>query len=333
MTLNISFIGGGAWGTTLAQVISDNGHNPLVYDIRDSAVLMINRHLHPFFDTVLPLNVKATTNLEELLDFSDTIVMGVPSKAVRDVLRTIAVHLQKPVFLINVAKGIEPGTAKRTSEIAAEEIPSHLLKGFVALTGPSHAEEVILRKLTLLVAASDSEDDAMMVQHLFANDLYLRVYTSTDLIGSEVAGAVKNAIAVISGACTGLGLGENARAAVITRGIVEIVRVVVRMGGRRETAFGLAGVGDLVVTASSENSRNFRAGRRIGMGDSVDDIYAQEQQTIEGFRTIEAVHDFSIRTGIELPMINIAFDILKGKINAADAVGKLLSRDLKSEDF
>ncbi|MCF7932415.1 MAG: NAD(P)-dependent glycerol-3-phosphate dehydrogenase [Acholeplasmataceae bacterium] len=331
--MNVSFIGGGAWGTTLAQVISDNGHLPLVYDVRAESVDMINRHLHPFFDTVLPDQVKATSDLKTCLAFSDVIVLGVPSKAIRGVFQTIASLLETPKLFVNVAKGIEPGTSKRSSEIAYDEIPSHLLKGFVQLTGPSHAEEVILRKLTLLVAASDSLEDATMIQHLFANDSYLRVYTSTDLIGSEVAGAIKNAIAVISGACTGLGLGENARAAVITRGIVEIVRVVVQMGGRRETAFGLAGIGDLVVTASSEHSRNFRAGRKIGLGIPIDQVYAQEKQTIEGFRAIEAVHDFSIKTGIELPMINIAFKILKGEISAEDAVRKLLGRDLKSEDF
>lgn len=331
--MNIAFIGGGAWGTTLAQVVSDNGYDPLIHDIRAEAVDAINSHRHPFFGTVLPDNVRATTDLSELLRFSDIIVLSVPSKAVRAVLRGVRPHLQRPIAVINVAKGIEPGTSKTTSEIVKEEIPGDYLDGFVALTGPSHAEEVILRKLTLLVSASENEALAIKVQHMFANDTYLRVYTSTDLIGSEIAGAAKNAIAVISGACTGLGLGENARAAVITRGIVEIVRVVTALGGRRETAFGLAGVGDLVVTASSEHSRNFRAGRNIGLGQSVEEIYAGEAQTIEGFRAIEALHQVSLERHIDLPMINIAYRILKGETSVSDAVPNLLSRDLKSEDF
>jgi glycerol-3-phosphate dehydrogenase (NAD(P)+) len=148
-----------------------------------------------------------------------------------------------------------------------------------------------------------------------------------------VGGAVKNAIAVISGACTGLGLGENARAAVITRGIVEIVRVVEMMGGKKDTAFGLTGIGDLIVTASSENSRNFKAGKKIGLGMSLDEVYQSEAQTIEGIRTIEAMHHLSVKNGIELPMINVAYDIIYNKLSAEEGLQKLLSRDLKSEDF
>jgi glycerol-3-phosphate dehydrogenase (NAD(P)+) len=192
---------------------------------------------------------------------------------------------------------------------------------------------MILRKLTLLVSSSKDEDLAKEVQLIFSNEKYLRVYTSNDLVGCEVGGAVKNAIAVISGTCTGLGLGENARAAVITRGIVEIVRVVEMMGGKKETAFGLTGIGDLIVTASSENSRNFTAGKKIGQKVPIDEIYQSEKQTIEGIRTIEAMHNLSIREGVELPMINVAYDIIFNKMSVEEGLQKLLSRDLKSEDF
>jgi glycerol-3-phosphate dehydrogenase (NAD(P)+) len=219
------------------------------------------------------------------------------------------------------------------SEIVSDEINPKYLKGFVALTGPSHAEEVILRKLTLLVAASNSLDHAKLVQSIFSNESYLRIYTSTDLIGAEVGGAVKNAIAVVSGACTGLGLGENARAALISRGILEIVRVVEFMGGKKETAFGLTGIGDLIVTASSENSRNFQAGKKIGLGIPIDQIYLEQKQTIEGIRTIEALEQLSKQNGLELPLIHVAYEIISGKLLVTDAVSKLLSRDLKSEDF
>ena len=220
----------------------------------------INQLTHPFFDTVLPNLIKATDDLDHAIAFSEIILLSLPSKVIRTVLRDINSKLSKPMFFINVSKGIELDTLKRVSEIVSDEINPKYLKGFVALTGPSHAEEVILRKLTLLVAASNSLDHAKLVQSIFSNESYLRIYTSTDLIGAEVGGAVKNAIAVVSGACTGLGLGENARAALISRGILEIVRVVEFMGGKKETAFGLTGIGDLIVTASSENSRNFQAG-------------------------------------------------------------------------
>lgn len=331
--MKLGIIGGGAWGTTLGQTLIDNGNEVLIYDLNPLAVEKINQHRHPFFDTTLPLAEKATQDLKEVIRFADYFILSVPTKVVRSVLKSMNALLDKPVVFINVSKGIEPDTLKRVSEIVEEEISSDHLKGFVVLTGPSHAEEVILRKLTLLVSSSKDLKLAQEIQNIFSNDQYIRVYTSNDLIGCEVGGAVKNAIAVISGACTGLGLGENARAAVITRGIIEIVRVVETMGGNRETAFGLTGIGDLIVTASSENSRNFTAGKKIGMGIPIDQIYREQKQTIEGIRTIEAMHHLSEVYHIELPMINVAYRIITNQINVADAIQILLSRDLKSEDF
>ncbi len=331
MKLNI--LGGGAWGTTLAQVLVDNGHDVLIYDVNPKAVETINQHHHPFFGNELSDKIVATNHIQEVIDFAHTFVLSVPTKFVRSLLQSINPLLKQPSVFVNVSKGIEPDTLKRISEVVEEEISPDHLKGFVVLTGPSHAEEVILRKLTLLVSSSKDEALAKEIQYIFANDKYLRIYTSADLIGSEVGGAVKNAIAVISGACTGLGLGENARAAVITRGIVEIVRVVEIMGGKMETAFGLTGIGDLIVTASSENSRNFKAGRKIGLGMSLDEVYQTEAQTIEGIRTIEAMHHLSLEHGVELPMINTAYEIIFNGLPVAEGVQRLLSRDLKSEDF
>jgi glycerol-3-phosphate dehydrogenase (NAD(P)+) len=331
--MKLSIIGGGAWGTTLAQVLIDNGHQVMIYDINNENVDKINHKKHPFFDTKLPDQILATTDLDQVIQFSNYYILSVPTKVMRDVLITLNQKIVQPSVFINVSKGIEPVTLKRVSEIVLEEIETSKYKGFVALTGPSHAEEVILRHLTLLVAASTDEKLAKKIQKTFSNDTYLREIGSNDLIGSEVGGAVKNAIAVISGACTGLGLGENARAAVITRGIVEIVRVVELMGGKKETAFGLTGIGDLIVTASSEHSRNFTAGKKIGLGISLDEIYKEQKQTIEGIRTIEAMHGLSIKYNVELPMINTAFDIIYNQLPVEKGLQKLLSRDLKSEDF
>ncbi len=331
--MKFSIIGGGAWGTTLGQVLIDNGHDVLIYDILESHVTKINLHQHPFFDTTLPEKLEATSSFNEVMAFSNTYLLSVPTKVIRQVLKQMNDKILEPSIFINVSKGIEPGTSKRVSEIVSEEIDPKNNKGFVVLTGPSHAEEVILRKLTLLVTGSTDHELAVLMQHIFSNDQYLRVYTSNDLIGCEVGGAVKNAIAVISGACAGLGLGENARAAVITRGIVEIVRVTEVMGGKKETAFGLTGVGDLIVTASSENSRNFTAGKKLGQGFSLEQIYKEQKQTIEGIRTIEAMHDLAEKYDIELPMIQIAYQIINNQISMDKAVTLLLSRDLKSEDF
>ena len=332
--MKVGIIGGGAWGTTLAQVLKDNNYDLLIYEINEKYVNTINNdHVHPIFKNQLDESIKATSNLEEVINFANIYLLAVPTKAMRQVLKDMNKYITKKSTFINVSKGIEPETLKRVSEIVKDEIDHENINGFVALTGPSHAEEVIERQVTLLVSASEDEELALFVQEMFSNQKYLRVYTSTDLIGSEVGGAVKNAIAVISGATTGLGLGENARAAVITRGILEVVKVVEIMGGKKETAFGLTGIGDLIVTASSENSRNFQGGKKIGQGMTQAEIYEGSTQTIEGFRTIYALQNLSEKYNIELPLINVAYKILEGKITVTDAIEILLKRNLKAEDF
>lgn len=332
--MNITVIGGGSWGTTLAQVLTDNGHTCLIYDINASFVDAINNtHIHPFFtDVVLPESISATLDLEKAVNFSDYLLLAVPTKVMREVvLRGINKLLTSPKVFINVSKGIEPGTLKRISEIVEEEIDPKYLKGFVVLTGPSHAEEVILRKLTVLVSASKNHELAKEVQLLFSNDKYLRVYTSNDLIGCELGGAIKNAIAVVSGISTGIGLGENARAALISRGVLEIVAIVGALGGKKETAFGLTGIGDLIVTASSENSRNFRAGKKIGLGENVLDVVNNSTQTVEGVRTIVAANQIAEQYNLTLPIIQTAYQVLFNGLEAKEAVYKLLSRALKME--
>ncbi|MDE6656271.1 MAG: NAD(P)-binding domain-containing protein, partial [Anaeroplasmataceae bacterium] len=225
--MKISCIGGGAWGTTLAQVLSDNHHEVLVRDINPVFVDKINtEHTHPFFDTTIPHNIKATLSLEEAVEFSDIILLSVPTKVTRTVLKEINALLKAPALFINVSKGIEPETSYCVSQIVEEEITKEHFKGYVNLSGPSHAEELILRKLTALVAASKVEEDAKFVQDLFSNARYLRVYTSSDVIGVETSGAIKNAIAIVSGVACGMGLGENARAFLISRGVREIVLIV-----------------------------------------------------------------------------------------------------------
>lgn len=332
--MKVSVIGGGAWGTTLAQVLNDNNYDCLIYEINDSYVNDINNnHVHPIFKNELNENIKATNNLEEVIKYSNVYLLAVPTKAARIVLKEMNKHIKEKSLFINVSKGIEPETLKRVSELVYDEINNKNIEGFVCLTGPSHAEEVINRQVTLLVSASENKELAEKVQYMFANHEYMRVYTSSDLIGAEIGGAVKNAIAVISGATTGLGLGENARAAVITRGIIEVVKVVKLMGGKENTAYGLTGIGDLIVTASSENSRNFNGGKKLGQGLTIDEIYADSTQTIEGFRTIYALHNLSVKHNVELPMINVAYSILEGKMTVEEGLNCLLKRGLKAESI
>ncbi len=328
--MKISIIGGGSWGSTLAQVLTDNGHETLIYDINKNTVKLINEGKHPFFD--LPLkDIKATNSLEDVINFSNHILLAVPTKFMRDSLKEINTLANNKLYFINVSKGIEPGSLKRVSEIVEDEINKKYLGAYAVLTGPSHAEEVILRKLTVLTVASDTDWFAQTVQNLFSNREYLRVYTSNDLIGCEVGGSIKNAIAIISGVLSGYGLGENARAALITRGILEIVRVVVLLGGKRETAFGLTGIGDLIVTASSFNSRNFNAGLKIGKGIPVEQVLEESKMVVEGIRAIEAAKDLCVKSGVELPIIEAAYDVIFKGVSVEEGINNLLNRELKAE--
>lgn len=331
--MKVSVIGGGSWGSTLANLLSDNGHKTLIYDRNPLSVENINKyHLHPFFaNTYLNEDVLATSSLDEALAYADYYLIAVPSGAIREIFKTINAKINSKKFFINVAKGIEPETLKTVSEIFVEEVDKKKTMGFVTLSGPSHAEEVILRKLTLLVAASNELDDAIVVQNMFSNSTYIRVYTSTDLKGVEVGGSIKNAIALISGVLTGLGLGENARAALISRGIYEIVKITEAMGGKKDTVFGLSGIGDLIVTASSTNSRNFNAGVKIGQGATLEEALSSSKMVVEGARVITSGHQIAKKYNLDLPIIETAYLVLYRGVSAKDGISNLMNRQLKSE--
>ncbi len=329
--MKIGIIGGGSWGTTLAQALTDNNNEVLIRDINEAFVEKINKtHLHPFFDKKIPESIKATVDLNEIVEFSDTLVLCVPTKFMRGVLKDLYNVSKNKKTLINVSKGIEPDTSYLVSQIVSQEMKDKL-QDYIVLSGPSHAEEMIDRKFTCLVSASTNFEAAKRVQLIFSNDKYLRVYTSKDVIGVEAGGAIKNAIAVISGVATGIGLGENARAALITRGIRETIKIVEILGGKTETAYGLSGIGDLIVTASSMNSRNFQAGLRIGKGEDYKHVLETSAQTVEGIRTIEAAHIIGKNYNVELPLIDLAYKVLFEGVNIKDAMVLLLGRDLKQE--
>lgn len=330
--MNISIIGGGAWGTTLAQVLADNKNNVLIRDINLDFVNKINVwHFHPSFAVSIPESIKATSSLEEAVNYSDIIVLCVPTKVIRSVISQIDKLANSQKLYINVSKGIEPETGDLVSDIVKEVTSPNKIKGFVVLSGPSHAEELIFRKFTTLVSASTNKELAEMIQELFANN-YLRVYTSTDVRGVEVGGAVKNAIAVVSGIASGLGLGENARAALICRGMKELVQIIETLGGKKETAYGLSGLGDLIVTASSMNSRNFKTGLKIGQGQSVVEAVNSSSQTVEGIRTINACYQIAKKYNLDLPIINTSYELVNNKIDLNGGVSMLLNRKLKPEN-
>lgn len=330
--MKVGFIGGGSWGSTLANLLSDNGHETLIYDINQETVKLINeKHTHPFFDCIINNDVVATTNLADVVNFSDILVIGVPTKVIRNVMEEVKGLITSPKLFINVSKGIEPKTLLTVSGIADEIFTKNEMKGFVTLSGPSHAEEVIKRKLTLLVAASKNIKDAELVQKLFSNKTYMRVYASTDIIGVEVSGSVKNAIALVSGVCTGLGLGENARAALIDRGALEIIRIVSVLGGEKETVYGLAGIGDLIVTASSMNSRNFQAGLKIGQGEDVEEVVNNSKMVVEGVRVLQSAHEIAIKHNLYLPIIETAYKVIFEKLDINEAIETIITAQLKKE--
>ena len=333
--MNITIFGSGTWGTALGQVLTDNGHDVLLYGISQEQVDDINHHHRNSFyfgqEVILNEHIKATTNINEAIDFSNLFVISVPTAAMRSLLTQIDKNLNKKALFINTAKGFDTEKVMRISEVIRESISPKNLKGVVSLIGPSHAEEVVIRMLTIITATSQSEEDATLVQQLFAND-YLRVYTQTDEVGAELGVAYKNAIAIASGALAGLGYGDNARAALITRGLAEMVRFGRHFGGDMTTYMGLTGLGDLIVTCNSLHSRNFKAGFQIGKDRGAEKFLKENTKTVEGVRTAKIIHEVAKTEGIKVPIIDAIYSVIYENQDPGEVIKQLMNRPLKSED-
>lgn len=329
--MKVGVIGTGSWGTALAQVLCDNNIDVLIWGRSAIEVDSINNEhkLSYLGNVLLNENLKATKEFKDLLS-SDVIILATPTGALDSVCEMINNHFLKPLIFVNVAKGFHAQTNERMSVAIKRLINPQLLKGVVSLIGPTHAEEVIIRLETAITAVSDDIELARTVQDLFAND-YFRVYTNTDVIGAEVGAAVKNVIALASGMLEGLGLGDNARAALITRGLTEIRRLGTAMGGNDQTFFGLTGVGDLIVTATSQHSRNFQAGKLIGQHNSASYFWENNQKTVEGVKAAKVVKDLAIKYNVSMPISNEIYSVLYENQSPKDAVNKLMNRKLKSE--
>lgn len=330
----ISVIGAGSWGSALARILGDNQHDVLLYDTDHDVVDEINQYhtnLKKLPIGCLPERVKATNVMKEALDFAQIVILAVPTKVLREVLGQMNEHLTSPKLFVNTSKALEPKTFLRVSEVLREVIDENYIQGFVALTGPSHAEEVIRQMLTTICAVSNNRDDAVKVQHLFNNHTYFRVYTGNDLIGSELCGSIKNVYAIASGMLEGLGLGDNARAGLIARALVEMKRIVVALGAKEETLYGLTGIGDLVVTTTSHHSRNFQAGVKLAQGRNLDETIASMSMVVEGARTAEAVYFKSKALGLETPIIDAVYRVIYEKQGVQEAVNELMMRSLKDE--
>lgn len=329
----ITVFGAGSWGTALAMVLAENGYDTLVWSYRDEQAIEINEHhtnSNYLPNITLPEQLKATTSIKEAIDHSSIFVMATPTKAIREVCGNIVPHLNKKIFLVHVSKGIEPDTLIRVSEIFEEEIPSEYIEDLVVLSGPSHAEEVVLHHPTTITAASKNLKAAEKVQDIFMNQ-YFRVYTSDDVTGVELGGALKNVIALAAGISDGLNYGDNAKAALITRGLAEITRLGVKMGGNPFTFSGLTGMGDLIVTCTSVHSRNWRAGNLLGKGNKLDTVLEEMGMVVEGVRTTKAAYQLAKKYDVSMPITEALYEVLFEDKDPKVAVDELMIRMKKRE--
>lgn len=332
--MKIAVLGSGTWGTALAQLLVDNKQDVIIYGIAKDEIddININHRNSKFFGNsiVLPSELKATMDLKDAILDAEIIILAVPTIAIRETLNQIKPLLTNKPFLVSVAKGFDVDSHKRMSEIIREIIPENLRQEVVSLIGPGHAEEVILRMLTLCTSTSIDLEAAKIIQNTFSND-YFRVYTQTDEIGAEYGVAIKNAIAIASGIVIGLGYGDNAKAALVTRGLNEMVRFGLAMGGEERTYLGLTGLGDLMVTCNSIHSRNFQAGLEIGKANSSAKFLKSNKKTVEGIRTAKIIHEIATEKGIDMPIVNAVYDVLYNDVEPKSALINLMKRKLKPE--
>lgn len=328
----ISVIGAGSWGTTLAILLAGKNHDVTlwVFEPADLAIMEkehINRRYLP--GVSLPDNLKLTSDLKTAVNTSDYLVMAVPTHVMREVCGKIAGYVNPNQYIVNVSKGIENDTLKRMSEVIAEILPVPE-KHISTLYGPSHAEEVSRGIVTAVVAASSDLDTARRVRDLFRTD-YFRVYSSNDIVGVECGGSLKNVIAIAAGICDGAGFGDNTKAALLTRGLVEIARLGSVMGAQQETFAGLSGIGDLIVTCMSKHSRNRYVGEQIGSGKTLKEVLDTMVMVAEGVKTTRSVHQLSKKFSVEMPISEQVYQVLFHNKSPHDAVSELMSRDPKEE--
>lgn len=328
--MKISVLGAGSWGIALAKLLAENGNNVTVWSIDPEEISMLkeySQHMTKLPGVILPSTVEYTTDTELAVKEKDMIVMAVPSPFVRETAKRISKFIPKEQVIVNVAKGIEESTLMRLSEVIDDEIPD---SNVAVLSGPSHAEEVGKNMPTTVVVGSKDKDLAKFVQNTFMND-YFRVYTSPDVLGIELGGALKNVIALAAGIADGLGCGDNTKAALITRGIHEITSLGVAMGGKPETFSGLSGTGDLIVTCASVHSRNRKAGYLMGQGMNYHEAMNEVKMVVEGVYSAKAAMELSKKYNVEMPIVENVNKILFEDYSAKDALHDLLTRERKRE--
>ena len=325
---NIAIIGSGSWGVALATHLANMGHNVKIWSFLEEERDLINNDKKCKFlpNLTLPQGIMCSTDFKEVIEGADFILHVTPSKFTRDTFKQYKQYVGKTPIII-CSKGFEKETMKTLDEVILDELPEARVG---ALSGPSHAEEVSIAIPTVLVMASKDKEVRELVQDAFMCS-HMRVYTSEDIKGVELGGALKNIIAFCAGVAAGVGFGDNTFAALITRGLGEISRLGVALGGQKDTFFGLSGLGDLIVTCLSEHSRNRRAGKLIGQGKTLEEAKKEVGMVIESIDNIDVAYALSQKYNIEVPIINPAYDVIYNKLDAKEAVEKLMTREKKME--
>lgn len=328
--MNITVAGGGSWGTAMARLLYNKGHNLKFYIREEETIDNItnyreNKEFLP--GAIFNGDVYLTSDIYDTLDDCEVFVLGVPTSACREVLTKIKDKIDKDTIIVNLSKGLEQKTHMRISQISKEILPDN---PFVALSGPSHAEEVGKDIPTTVVVSSEDNDRAKIIQEEFTTPVF-RIYTSSDLIGVEMGGALKNIIALAAGINDGLGFGDNTKAALMTRGIYEMSKLGMSLGADPHTFNGLSGIGDLIVTCTSMHSRNRRAGILIGKGNSMEEASKTVGQVVEGIKTVVAAYELAKEKGIEMPITNMMYKVLYEDYDPMKAVEELMTRKSKDE--
>ncbi len=327
----VSVIGAGSWGTALASLLCKNGHEVTLWSIVEAEVEMLREkreHVDKLPGVKLSESMEITTDLQKAVRGAELMVLAVPSPFTRSTARKMAPLVEKGQLIVNVAKGIEESTLMTLTDIIEEEIPGCRA---AVLSGPSHAEEVGRGLPTTVVAGARDRETAEFIQNIFMNQVF-RVYTSPDMLGIELGGALKNVIALAAGIADGLGYGDNTKAALITRGIVEMSRIGVACGGRIETFQGLTGIGDLIVTCASVHSRNRKAGFLMGQGKTMKEAMDEVKMVVEGVYSAKAAVALARKYHVEIPIIEQVHAVLFEDKSAREAVAGLMVRDKKVEN-
>ena len=326
----VCVLGGGSFGVTLANIVAEKKHETIIWTIENTVAddININHKNSKYIGNItLDSRLKATTDFSKAIKDANYLLWAIPTQAIRSVLEQHRKKLNSSFKHINVAKGIEVKTGKRISEIFTEFGITH---NYCLLAGPSHAEEVSKKLATAISAISNNYDLAISVQELFSTD-YLRIYTNTDLVGSELSGSFKNVVAIAAGVCDGYGLGDNAKAALITRSLVELNKLSKTYSADSETIFGLTGIGDLIATCCSLHSRNRYVGNELGKGKSLDEILGSMHMVAEGVKTCEAFYNIAKDRKIEMPIVEATYAIMFNKKPVADIINQLMTREYKDE--